>query len=106
MIERAQWNKQVQDVPFHDGNQLSYVSGWERGVYWEQNSVFEDELTFVRSERGRSAAHFIFQRKNGKEVVVFMKDLTEMFPLFVKGKVKAKFTFCKRGSNYGCQVAK
>ena len=97
----------ITDVPFDkDGNQLHYEWDTHRPV-WVDNFEFTDVLTFDGFHRGRSAAYFTFMRKsNGKKVTVFLKDLCAFFPYFDKGGIYARFTFCKRGQNYGCRLVK
>ncbi|TCU34113.1 hypothetical protein [Rhizobium azibense] len=86
-------------IPFSSkGDQLHYPD-W--GHVMLDNFEFEDTLKFSTMARGRSAAYFYFKRSNGAKVVVFMKDLCEMMPHINKGKITGKFTFTKRGQNYG-----
>ena len=93
------------EVPFLDGNQQHYPPVCH--VQWVDNIEFDDTLRYKGFSRGRSAAYFHFTRQStGKEVTVFMKDFTDMIPFMVRGTVTAKFTFCKRGQNYGCRMVK
>lgn len=100
-------------IPFDQmGNQLHYpVMGYRlvNGVNkmfdisnYRDNTPFHDTLTFVGFERGRSAAYFNFTREDGKSVCVFMKEMSEMIPRMIEGKITARFAFVKRGKNYGC----
>ena len=103
-------------IPFDaDGNQQHYPeSSWrgdpslgqrERvGPDWRPNDPFEDTLTYVGFSRGRSAAYFNFKRADGKSVTVFLKEMDEMLPHMVNGKVSGVFRFVKRGENYGCTM--
>jgi len=99
-------------IPFStkDGSQLHYVSTWEltKGlVKMEPNSEFLDTLTFTGFCRGRSAAYAEFVcHQTGAGVIVFLHDFEPMIPLMHQGRITGKFTFCKRGKNYGCQLAK
>lgn len=97
----------ITDVPFNkNGDQLHY-EGDSYPPIWKDNFEFDDVLVFKGMHRGRSAAYFAFTRKsNGKTVTVFMRDAIDMFPYMVRGEVVGKFTFCKRGQNYGCRVVK
>lgn len=102
------------DIPFDkDGNQQHFPeSYWEGqwgtpdhrkvGPKWEPNAEFEDTLTYVTYERGRSAAYFKFRRSNGTIVCVFMAEMNILIPRMVNGQVTGKFAFVKRGQNYGC----
>ncbi len=89
-------------IPFDkDGNQQHYPDSW-RGLEWRDNAPFADTLTYEGFSRGRSAAYFNFTRQDGKSVTVFLKEMSEMIPLMVGGKITGTFAFVKRGENYGC----
>jgi hypothetical protein len=94
-------------IPFtRNGTQLNYADRYMTGVVWLENHAVETTISFVRWERGRSAAHAIFEREdNGKEVTVFLSELEPMLQTMVRGKVKGRFTFGKRGANYGMRLA-
>jgi hypothetical protein len=105
--------KEIVKVPFRDGNQLHYPERryrWpsEGGGYdepeWVDNFEFDDELEIVGIKRGRSAAYFLLKSvTTGKEYTMFMKDLME----FLNGqKLKARWTFQKRGANFGVRKIK
>ena len=94
-------------VPFDKrGNLMSYVLEYqnERGdVEWRENFVLETTLTWKDFYRGRSSPGIKFTDSDGREYPMFLKDLGELLlnSTMVKGKVTGKFTFCKRGENYG-----
>jgi hypothetical protein len=93
-------------IPFdrETGHQLSYPYMYAQSDRndWRDNDSFEDTLTFLHFERGRSAAHAIFQRKNtGTRVTVFLKELSLMMPFIRYGMISGVFEHCKRGTNYG-----
>lgn len=89
-----------------DGNQLHYPDSWgANGCAWRQNEEFEDTLTYQGYRRGRSAAYFEFRRKSGAKVTMFLKDFESAIPKMVRGKIGGRWTFCKRGANYGVQLA-
>lgn len=107
------WNKKEQWVPFTDtGNQMYYperqyeeVGGkWTtHSPVWRLNEVFQDILIYKEYGRGRSAAYFEFERQSTRTLVyMFMTDMDANIPYMTKGVVGGKFTFCKRGQNYGC----
>ena len=93
----------ITDVPFNkSGDQLHYP---DYNPVWTDNLEFDDILEFREFRRGQSAAYSIFSRlSNGKEVTVFLKDFVALIPHMISGRVAGKFTFCKRGQNYGCKV--
>lgn len=93
------------DIPFDrkTGSLLTYPMDYMK-PRWQPNAPFTDSLTFVRFERGRSAAHAILKRSTGAEVTVFLTDFEEMVPMFDAGVVDSVFVFCKRGSSYGCKL--
>lgn len=106
------------DIPFdEDGNQLHYADVKWDGTYKPggacnmvpncvmlPNTPFQDTLTFKGFERGRSAAYFHFERESGKQVCVFLKEMEDIIPQMVHGKVTGTFQFIKRGQNYGCAL--
>jgi len=112
--------------PFDDeGNQLHYPEfKWvqdpdfkppEGQIWWPRgrsvvqgmrdNFEFDDVLVYQDFRRGRSAAYFEFKRKStDTDVTVFLKELHDMIPFMVRGEVTGRFTFIKRGENYGCTI--
>lgn len=96
------------EIPFDKmGNQRSYADEYyfipDR---WEPNRVFEDTLTLKSYGRGRSSTLFYMVRKNGTGVCVFVSDFYNMVrsPNFSGGTITGRFTFVKKGRNYGCQL--
>lgn len=92
-------------IPFDDdGNQLDYNPNYSwNPTNLVDNFIFEDELSYVSFGRGRSSITFSFVRTNGKTVSVFASNLVEFIPHFVNGKIKGRFTFVKKGANFGCK---
>ena len=93
-------------IPFHEGNQLKYVDNWVKQEYkldWKENHEFEETLTVTNMSRGRSAANFELQDKDGNKFNMFMTGMLEMVQkaTIKKGKVKGTWTFVKRGANFG-----
>lgn len=109
-------------IPFDkDGNQQDYpqsqfvndsrTHGGVRRVEpeWCDNFEFDDTLTLETYGRGRSSITFTMRRTNGKTVSVFVSDFCDMaksraFGEFDAGKITGRFTFCKKGANYGCRM--
>lgn len=76
-------------------------------VKWSENYIFEDELEYTGYTRGCSAARLQFRStKDGKRYEMFLKDFDEAMKrcLFSKNRLIGKFTFCKRGQNYGVKI--
>ena len=91
-------------IPFDgDGNLLSYPYGTEE---WRDNYVFEDTLTYVTYYRGRSSVTIGFKDSNGCSYEMFISDFDELITskgLFGKS-VRGKWTFVKKGQNYGIKA--
>jgi hypothetical protein len=98
-------------IPFNSkGNMVKY-SGDRDIVEWKDNFEFYAHIHFLNFERGRSAAHAIFEGPEddvaeGKIYQVFLTDLAIMIPYMNQGLVEGTFTFCKRGQNYGVKLVK
>lgn len=91
------------DIPFDkDGNQLDYP-GWNDPT-WVANHEFTDTLTYVSYGRGRSSVTFEFAREDGRTVSMFVTDLDSVLPIMANGKLTGRFTFTKRGQNYGVRM--
>lgn len=94
-------------IPFNkaNGDQLDYEVSWSGNVEMRDNFEFEDTLTLDYSSRGRSAVNFrMIRESTGTSVNVFLKDFTEIFRHSISGKIAGRFTFVKRGANYGCTL--
>lgn len=96
-------------IPFDAaGNQVHYPDWWsmerEPGE-WRENFVFSDTLTYAGYQRGRPAAYFKFTRESGASVTMFLTDFEDIVPNMAHGKVTGRWTFCKRGQNYGVRMA-
>jgi hypothetical protein len=94
-------------IPFDNkGNQLHYADWWKAAtINLQDNHEFDGTLAYKAMHRGRSAAYFEFERVGeDRTVTVFMKDLVDMFPAMTAGCVRGRFTFCKRGANFGCRL--
>lgn len=99
-------------IPFDvNGNQQHYPLGAWGGTpcvfqepVWRDNFVFADLLTYKDYRRGRSAAYFQFTRQDGTTVCMFLTDMEKAIPYMVRGVLQGRFTFIKRGQNYGVQL--
>ena len=66
------------------------------------NYEFEDVLAFGGFVRGRSAARIVWKSTtNNRKYEMFLSNLCECFDRIINGTLTGKFTFCKRGCNYG-----
>jgi hypothetical protein len=92
-------------IPFgKDGSLHNYRS---YDSVWRENYEWSTTLKLQSIERGRSAAHFIWTDADNRRYPMFMKDLTEMifnYGVAVGGVIRGKFTFVKRGQNYGIKM--
>jgi hypothetical protein len=89
-------------IPFDDnGNQLDYQYG---ATVWMDNHEFDDLLTYHAYSRGMSSVTVIFTRSGGGRLSMFMTDFNDVVPFMVKGKLRGRFTFVKRGQNYGARL--
>lgn len=93
---KAEWQ-----IPFNSrGDQVAYPS---ENTELRPNFEFQDVLIYHGFERGRSAAHMVFKRERAETLVrVFLKEFEGFVPHMRAGKVSGRFTFCKRGQNFGC----
>lgn len=103
-------------IPFDQkGNQQDYPASWWKGSYpnarkvgpnWVDNFEFDDTLTLIDYGRGRSSVTFTMQKKDGKTVSVFVSDFCDMAKSseFKAGVIAGRFTFTKKGCNYGCRL--
>lgn len=110
------------EVPFDElGNQLAYpISSWRRipdhpkansqgwvtlGCVMEQNFEFDATLEFEEISTGRSAVRFHFVDVNtGKKYVMFLTDAQDIIKKLEKGKISGRWTFCKKGANFGVKL--
>lgn len=96
-------------IPFDDkGNQQDYPTpSWCNGANveptWVDNFEFVDTLTYDNYSTGRSSVGFRMKRTNGTIVNVFLSDFSKMIPLLSRGQITGRFTFTKKGANYGCK---
>ena len=68
------------------------------------NFEFEDTLIFKHFSRGRSSVKAHFESQNtGKKYEMFISDLEDVIlnNSLTNGRVSGKFTFVKKGQNYG-----
>lgn len=93
-------------IPFCEGDMLAYADYWRGTVEWRDNEQFEATLKYVGFERGRSAAHLIFEDENGHSFPMFLQQFDEIMHAggFDGNKIYGKWVGVKRGQNYGVQL--
>jgi len=93
-------------IPFDkDGHLLSFPYNPHE---WRDNYVFEGTLKYRTYYRGRSSATIDFEDSDGRTYEMFMSDFNDL--MLAKGfngqEVTGKWTFVKKGKNYGIKLAK
>lgn len=93
-------------IPFdEDGNMMTFTDSWCRSHEDKDNYEWEDELVYTDYSKGRSAVNFEFtSRKTGKIYSMFLSDFCRSIVLLDEAVLKGKFTFVKRGSNFGVKL--
>lgn len=74
---------------------------------WMDNFEFEATLIYEDYGRGRSAAYFFFKDEaTGAIHSMFMRDFHDVIRRCTldQGRVTSRWTFIKRGMNYGIQM--
>lgn len=101
-MEKSQYQ-----IPFDkNGNQLEYYNLYNNSFpTLQDNYEFNDTLLYQTYGRGRSSITFVFKRQStGKNVSMFVSDLHNAIPYLRNGCLSGKFTFVKKGRNYGCKL--
>jgi hypothetical protein len=108
-----------QRVPLtKDGTLCTYVYLGEGGIpagsrygrepiEWKDKFEWEGVLTLEGMTRGRSAARFIWRDYKDRKFEMFMADMVELVKsgaCIENGCCGAKWTFTKKGANYGIKV--
>jgi hypothetical protein len=99
------------EAPFDEnGNLLSYPRAWfGKEVVWNPIEPFVESLKLVGTERGRSAAHFMWEDTRGRQYPMFLTDLVNLLirrPITPPGVTHYEtWTIKKRGQNYGIALA-
>lgn len=103
-------------IPFDQyGNPVPFYNGVTRGPYanldsdyiWKDNAPFRATLEFKGFQRGRSAAHAIYAKRDDEswQAVMFLTDFTEVVDRGLAPKhLSGRFVHVKRGSNYGIKL--
>lgn len=101
-MSKSTWKLLMKD----DGTVSEYDAGpyyvKNYGYKYVDNFEWEDTLEYETYGRGTSAAHLYFKSTiTGKSYQMFLKDFGNIAKRLIDGKVSGKWTFCKRGQNYG-----
>lgn len=91
-------------IPFRNGNLQSYPYNPDE---WRDNYVFEDTLIYKGYGRGRSSVTFYFDDSNGNTYEMFISDFDDLFRKlggFTGLTISGKWTFVKKGKNYGIKA--
>lgn len=96
-------------IPFYKGNLISYAPYYphrETEIDWRENTPFEATLTYSHFERGRSAAHLIFEDEHGHTYPMFLQQFDEVMAAggFDGNHIHGEWMGCKRGQNFGIQL--
>lgn len=96
-------------VPFDQyGRPVPYPSPNRDDLYvWKDNAPFLEAVTFVRFERGHSAAHALFKGtyEGDWECQMFLTDLTDLIHGEVRiGHFEGTCVYTKRGTNFGFKL--
>lgn len=92
-------------IPFDSNGDLMEASyGWNKhNIVWKDNYRFHDELEYTGYSHGRSSCHMQFKSTtDGRKYHMTIGDFHDSLvkKLFVDNKIKAEFTFAKRGTHY------
>lgn len=102
-------------VPFHPktGSLMHYperiwTDAGSSEPVWRPNYTFEARLQYGGFVRGRSAAYVVFVDKQRVVYPMFLSDLDLLLSTQVIdcGHVTGKWTFAKKGANYGLRMIK
>lgn len=98
-------------IPFSEGNLLSYTNEalqryYNTTIEWRENTPFEATLTYSHFERGRSAAHLVFEDEQGHRYPMFLQQFDEIMAAggFYGTQIHGEWVGVKRGENYGIQL--
>lgn len=92
-------------IPFKGDSLLHYTDCYHKDVIWKDNYEFLDELEYIEYSRGRSSTIFYFKsKKDSKSYSMFISDFNKVVSKMTNGIIVGRFTFVKKGSNYGVQM--
>lgn len=90
-------------IPFLNGNQMSYPYGPDE---WRDNYIFEETLKYEGYSRGRSSVTMSFKDSKGHSYEMFISDFDDVITRkgFFGKSTRGKWTFVKKGQNYGIKA--
>ena len=74
---------------------------------WKDMFEFEAKLELEGVTRGQSAARFIWSDAEGRKYEMFVSDMVGLVKagaVIEEGRCQAKWTFTKKGQNFGIKV--
>lgn len=84
-------------IPFHNGQMLHcYSKRWSTRPDLVDNYEFEETLYFKGSHDWA-----VFSDDSGHEYYMGNTEFNRIVPLMIRGSLKGKFTFVKRGNYFG-----
>jgi hypothetical protein len=109
-------------VPFFLNEQLNYPDKLNRfkrlpedwsitqyrsqDIEWKPNQEFTATMKYVGYSRGKSSVSMHMEDEAGTTYSMFISDFEVIIPLMALGVIRAKWTFCKKGQNYGLKLVK
>ena len=86
---------------YHSEHTYTYYAG---GLNLVPNYEFDATLRYENYYRGGSSVSFMLIDDANNRYSVFLSDFTDMLPHMTGGVIKGKFTFVKKGTNYGIKL--
>lgn len=92
---------------FHYARTGSQHDPWGRRVTWREPAEFSAKLTLTGTERGRSAAYFMWSDEEGRTWPMFLSEMAVLAQsaIIAHGIAKGRWIPCKRGQNFGLRYA-
>jgi hypothetical protein len=106
-IMRIPFDKNGDLLTYVDKNDIAFSNGFLGVAEWMENYEFDDTFHITSYIRGRSSIAFeMTSCLDKKRYYMFVSDFVEMIQSSVvdKGLVRGRWTFCKKGCNYGMKL--
>lgn len=94
-------------APFDTEGNLLHFPGYGGSPQWRPVEPFHATMRVERTQRGRSAAYFIWTDQDGRTFPMFISDLLELLldRDVASGQVTGWWAVRKRGENFGIRIA-